>query len=172
MNPAKSVTKLWVKLSFLIPLCPLPSWSYCLLIKGVWHLVHIALSIGSLQAKLWEAPSRKQAESHLQKPKWSVYSAVTLHESMVGYCSLVLYFSFTVFLTFFSLSRSPHLLKYEAIRLWKHKGDLFPSVCVRSSSLKEEWEWLQSSSSTSKNRQMPLLCFCGIPQTQAGWNPQ
>lgn len=89
-----------------------------------------SVSIGSLQAKLWGAPSRKQAESHLQKPKWSVYSAIILHESTLGYCSFVLYFSFTIFFFFFSLSRSPHLLKYEAARLWKHKGDLFLSVCM------------------------------------------
>lgn len=132
IHTAKSVAKLRVKLSpyktqilssvqsviLLSNQNTLTSWTH-------------SVSVGSLQAKLWGAPSRKQAESHPPETKMiSLFcnNSSWIYTRLLLLCPLLLFYH--LFLFFLSLSRSPHLLKYEAARLWKHKGDLFLSVCM------------------------------------------
>lgn len=99
-NTSKPVTELGEKLSLSRLQSFSPVQSVMLPANHKFDIFNTITSTRSLWAKLWGAPSRKQVESHLQKQKWTVYSAINLHESTLGYCSFVLYFPFTIFFFF------------------------------------------------------------------------
>lgn len=108
--------------------------------------------------------SLKQKASRITSPETKVISLFCCDSPWI--CGrllllspLLLFYCLSYF--FFSLSRSPHLLKYEAIRLWKHKGDLFPSVCVC-----DHLHWKKNGNDYKAHHQLPrtdkCLCYASV----------